>query len=111
MGDNRAVQIIDPAGVASRLPAAEGSHRPRVVAAGNFATPMELLRTVDEALDRYTLHVLNAQAGIPQRPGVVHETTFVGPGMRDSATLSYVPSRLSLVPVLLRTVLVPDVVL
>jgi acyl-CoA hydrolase len=54
---------------------------------------------------------LNAQPGIPTRPGVVHETSFVGPGMRGSPTLAYVPSRLSLVPDLLWTSLVPDIVL
>jgi acyl-CoA hydrolase len=82
-----------------------------VLASGNFATPAELLRVVDGALDRYRLNVLNAQVGIPAREGVTHETSFVGPGMRHSPTLAYVPSRLSLVPNLLRTALVPDVVL
>jgi acyl-CoA hydrolase len=84
---------------------------PRVVASGNFATPLVLLGAVDAALRRYRLNMLNAQRGIPLREGVTHETSFVGPGMRRSPTLAYVPSRLSLLPDLLRTDLVPDVVL
>ena len=40
----------------------------------------------------------------------MHETPFVGPGMRRSPTLSYVPARLSLVPRLFATTLPPDVV-
>jgi acyl-CoA hydrolase len=83
---------------------------PRVVVSGNFATPLHLLSLVDAALPAYRLHVLNAQPGIPDRPGVVHETSFVGPGMRAGTDLSYVPSRLSLLPLLFRTSLPPDVV-
>ena len=56
------------------------------------------------------LHLLNAHAGLPDRDGVVHETSFVGPGMRRSPALAYVPSRLSLVPALFATTLPPDVV-
>jgi acyl-CoA hydrolase len=84
---------------------------PRVVTSGNFATPLTLLRAVDAALPAYRLNLLNAQPGIPDRDGVVHETSFVGPGMRRSPRLSYVPSRLSLVPDLFRRALPPDVVL
>ena len=58
----------------------------------------------------YRLFVLNAHRGIPTRPDVVHETPFVGPGMRRSPTLSYVPARLSLVPRLFATTMPPDVV-
>ncbi len=82
----------------------------RVVASGNFATPMALLGAVDAALPAYRLNVLNAHPGIPTRDGVVHETSFVGPAMRRSPTLSYVPSRLSLVPLLFAGPLRPDVV-
>ena len=46
--------------------------------------------------------MLNGQPGLPDRDGVTLETSFVGPGMRRSPRLSYVPSRLSLVPTLLR---------
>jgi acyl-CoA hydrolase len=82
----------------------------RVVASGNGATPRALLTMVDAAIAEYRLFVLNAHPGLPARPEVVHETAFVGPGMRRSPTLSYVPARLSLVPRLFATTLPPDVV-
>ena len=84
---------------------------PRVLVSGNFGTPKALLALFDEIVPEYTLHMLNAQPGIPNRPGVTYETAFVGAGMRGSERLNYVPSRLSLVPVMLRDHLVPDVVL
>ena len=84
---------------------------PRVVASGNFATPTTLLSTLDGVVPEYRLHMLNAQAGIPDREGVRHETAFVGPGMRRSERLDYLPSRLSLVPVLFRDHCRPDAVL
>jgi acyl-CoA hydrolase len=84
---------------------------PRVVASGNGATPWTLLRLLDETVEHYTLHVLNAQPGIPDRDGVTLETAFVGPGARRSPRLSYVPARLSLVPRLYATTLPPDLVL
>lgn len=84
---------------------------PRVVASGNFATPVTLLSAVDAAIPSYTLHMLNAQHGVPHRDGVTLETAFVGPGMRGSARLRYIPCRLSSVPVLLRTSCRPDIVL
>lgn len=83
---------------------------PRVVASGNYATPYPLLQILDAVLPTYRLFVLNAQPGLPDREGVVPETAFVGPGMRRHPRLSYVPSRLSLVPRLFRTTLPPDVV-
>jgi acyl-CoA hydrolase len=83
---------------------------PRVVVSGNGAVPWRLLGVVDDALPQYVLHLLNAPAGIPSRDGVVHETCFVGAGMRRSPSLSYVPARLSLVPRLFATTLPPDVV-
>ena len=55
--------------------------------------------------------MLNAQIGIPDREGVQYETAFVGPGMRNSPRLNYIPSRLSLLPVLIRDHLIPDIVL
>lgn len=85
--------------------------QPRVVASGNGAIPWELIRVVDETLPQYRLNVLNAFAGLPDREGVVHETCFVGPGVRKSPRLAYVPCRLSLVPRLFRRVLFPDIVL
>lgn len=90
----------------SRLPA-----NPRVVATGNHATPWTTLRRIDAALPEYRLWVLNGQPGLPERDGVTLETSFVGPGMRRSPRLSYVPSRLSLVPMLFSGPLPPDVVL
>lgn len=92
--------------VLARLP-----DQPRVVVSGNFATPQTLLRAVDQALPEYILHMLNAQGSLPSREGVIHETTFVGGGMRKSEGLRYVPCRLSLVPVLYHRALPPDLVL
>jgi len=83
----------------------------RVLASGNYATPLTLLGAVDACLEEYRLHLLNAQVGIPRRPGVTYETAFVGPGMRNAPGLVYIPSRLSMVPVLLRDHCTPDVLL
>jgi acyl-CoA hydrolase len=83
---------------------------PRIVVSGNHATPWPAVAALDAKLAEWTLHVLNAQMGVPQRPGVRLETCFIGPGMRNQPTLAYIPSRLSMLPVLLRTVLAPDVV-
>jgi acyl-CoA hydrolase len=85
--------------------------QPRVVVSGNFATPGTALAIVDKALAEYRLFALNAQPGVPDRDGVTLETPFVGPGMRGRRMLRYFPSRLSLVPHLLRGALPPDVVL
>jgi len=85
--------------------------RPRVIVSGNVATPHTLLSAFDAAVPEYILHVLNAQPGLPDRDGVTHETGFVGPGMRKSTHLAYVPTRLSMLPVLFHTALPPDVVL
>jgi acyl-CoA hydrolase len=85
---------------------------PRVVASGNHATPRALLGILDRALERYRLFMLAAQAPLPAREGVIFETPFVGPGMRDAgARLDYLPMRLSLVPRLFATMRPPDVVL
>ncbi|TXH40705.1 MAG: hypothetical protein E6Q90_13370 [Actinobacteria bacterium] len=83
----------------------------RVVASGNFATPMPLIRAFDAAQEVYTLHMLNAHGDLPNREGVTLETTFVGPGMRDRPGLQYVPCRLSMVPLLFAGPLPVDVVL
>ncbi len=82
----------------------------RVVASGNFATPRHLLGIVDQCLPTYRLNLLNAQRGLPDRDGVIWETSFVGVGMRRSPRLAFVPARLSLVPLLFRGSLPPDVV-
>jgi hypothetical protein len=83
---------------------------PRVVAGGNFATPRRVLAVLDSVLAEYRLFVLNGQPGLPDRDGVILETPFVGPGMRGKKGLRYFPSRLSLVPHLLKEALLPDVV-
>lgn len=83
----------------------------RVVASGNFATPMPLIQAFDAAQEVYTLHMLNAHGDLPDRPGVTLETTFVGPAMRDKPGLQYVPCRLSMVPLLYSGPLPVDVVL
>jgi acyl-CoA hydrolase len=99
---------VSPDQMAARV--ADRPVPPRVVVSGNFATPWVAVAALDRVVPEWTLHMLNAQAGTPQRPGVRLETCFVGPGMRGSPGLIYVPSRLSMVPVLLQGPLAPDVV-
>lgn len=89
----------------ARLP-----ENPRVVVTGNHATPWHALGLLDAALASYRLWALNGQPGLPDRDGVTLETSFVGPGQRRSPRLAYVPSRLSMVPTLFRSVLPPDAV-
>lgn len=102
----RKITLEQLSGILEGLPA-----NPRVVASGNFATPTVILSELDRVVPEYRLHMLNAQPGIPDREGVHYETAFVGLGMRGSERLDYIPCRLSLVPVMLRDHLVPDVVL
>ncbi len=83
---------------------------PRVVVSGNHATPWHTLRLLDAVLPSYRLWTLNGQPGLPDRDGVTLETSFVGPGQRRSPRLSYVPSRLSLVPTLFAGVMPVDAV-
>jgi acyl-CoA hydrolase len=104
------VRTVDQEQLATAL-AALADGEPRVVVAGNFATPHVVLRTLDGVLPSYRLFSLNAQAGVPDREGVVHETPFVGPGVRRSPRLQYLPARLSLVPQLFARTHHPDVVL
>ncbi|WP_114422152.1 acetyl-CoA hydrolase/transferase family protein [Nocardioides houyundeii] len=92
--------------VLSALPA-----DPRIVVSGNHATPWHVLGLVDAELDSYRLWALNGQHGLPDRPGVELETSFVGPGQRRSARLRYVPCRLSMVPSLFHSTQPPDLVL
>ena len=85
---------------------------PRVVASGNLATPRSSARLAGDRVERYRLFMLAAQAPLPEREGVILETPFVGPGMRDAGErLDYLPMRLSLVPRLFATIRPPDVVL
>ena len=93
----------------ARLSLLEG--RPRVVASGNLATPWRAVEALDRALPSYVLNILNGAPGIPTRDGAIAETCFVGAGQRHHPSLSYVPCRLSMVPVLLRRRLRPDVVI
>lgn len=83
----------------------------RVVASGNFATPKTLLSLADKHIAEFRLFMLGAQSGIPDRDGVIFESPFLGPGMRRNPRLNYIPCRLSLVPVLIRTNFKPNVVL
>ena len=83
---------------------------PRVVVSGNAATPWSVVDTIDRSIEQYRLYLLNAGVGVPERPGVIAETSFVGPGMRRHPALSYVPSRLSMVPFLFAQSMPPDVV-
>ena len=92
--------------VLSRLP-----ENPRIVVSGNAATPTSAIDAIDETLEYVTIHMLNAIHPLPRRDGVTLETTFVGPGMRNAPNLCYVPSRLSLVPVLMHHSLRPDAVI
>ena len=84
---------------------------PRIVASGNFATPKTLLSLADQCIPEFRLHMLNGQPGIPDREGVTYESAFVGAGMRRHPRLSYIPTRLSLLPVLYRDHFRPDVVM
>jgi acyl-CoA hydrolase len=104
------MRLVDDAGLVTRLLALRDGE-PRVVVAGNFATPHRLLDVIDGTLPSYRLFALNAQSGMPEREGVTHETPFVGPGVRRSPRLDYLPARLSLVPRLFATTHPPDVVL
>jgi acyl-CoA hydrolase len=88
------------------------AYEPRIVASGNLATPRALLDTLERAVERYRLFMLAAQAPLPAHDGVIFETPFVGPGMRDAGRrLDYLPMRLSLVPRLFATMRPPHVVL
>lgn len=104
------VRIVSEETVANALDELGGC--PRVVAGGNFGTPRRLLAVADGAIERYRLFMLAAHGPLPSRPGVIFETAFVGPGMRDAGVrLDYLPMRLGLVPRLFGTLRPPDVVL
>lgn len=83
---------------------------PRIIASGNFATPNTLLKAADENISEFRLHMLNAQPGIPDREGITYESAFVGAGMRRHPRLEYIPSRLSLLPIVIRDFARPDAV-
>lgn len=103
------MQKITPESLPSVLPHKVGA--PRIVVSGNGAVPWTLLRLVDAAIPEFRMHMLNAPHGIPDREGIILETTFVGPGMRRSPRLAYYPCRLSRVPLLFTNRLPVDIVL
>ena len=103
------MKTVTTAQLRSRLSMLQG--RPRVVVSGNLATPWKAVEALDHAVPTYILNILNGAEGIPTREGVIAETCFVGAGQRHHPALSYVPCRLSMVPVLLRRRLRPDVVI
>jgi len=102
------VQTITLEELQTRLGAIKGV--PRVVMGGNGTTPWLVLEAIDRSIERYRLFQLNSPVGIPVRAGVIAETSFVGSGMRHHPALTYVPSRLSMVPVLFGRTLPPDMV-
>jgi acyl-CoA hydrolase len=104
----RRLQVDD---LTSTLASLVASPSPRIVVSGNVATPTGVLSVICEALPSVTIHALNAQPGLPDRPGVTMETCFVGPGMRHCADLVYIPARLSMVPKLFTSTCPPDIVL
>jgi len=87
-----------------------GYEYPRIVASGNYAPPNTLLKAADESISHFKLNMLNAHPGIPDRDGIEFESAFVGPGMRRSPRLHYIPCRLSMVPILFRDHYRPDIV-
>ena len=60
---------------------------PRVVVSGNAAAPWLLLNAFDSQVSHYRLHMLNAQVGIPDRDGVVHETVLLVPACATAPDL------------------------
>ena len=86
------------------------TNNPRIIASGNFAAPKVLLAAADEVIPEFKLHMLNAHDGIPDREGITYETAFVGPAMRRHPRLNYFPARLSMLPVIIREHLRPDIV-
>lgn len=102
------MQMLDDAAL-RRLLGRAPAH-PRVLVSGSGNVPFELLSVVDECFDEYVLHGVNLPRGIPVREGITHETAFLGAGMRGVKQLRYLPSRLSMVPQLVRDHCPPDVV-
>jgi acyl-CoA hydrolase len=101
----RAVELDTLVGHFAALPP-----NPRVVVTGNAVTPWEVVGVLDRTVPAYRLWALNAGVGVPVRAGVTAETSFVGAGMRRHPALSYVPCRLSMVPLLFGSTMPPDAV-
>ena len=104
------MEVVSQSVVAERLEALSPDE-PRIVVSGNFATPWELVHLAVAKIPVFRFFVLNAQAGWPQRSGIITETPFVGAGVRADDDLKYLPMRLSLVPRLFATSRPPDVVM
>lgn len=104
------MQIVAESEIVARLQSLQEAE-PRLVVAGNYSTPWELVRIADQSLERCRAFILNPQAGWPIRDGFITETPFVGPGVRDDPNLDYLPMRLSLAPRLFASLRRPDVVL
>jgi len=102
------VQTISLDQLQRRLSTIDGI--PRVVVGGNATTPWSVVDVIDRSIERYRIYALNAGVGLPDRPGVIAETSFVGKGMRHHPALEYVPSRLSMVPLLFERSMPPDIV-
>lgn len=84
---------------------------PRVVLSGNLATPKIAVDLVNDSFATATINVLNAIRELPVREGIALETSFVGPAMRGKPTLKYAPARLSMVPIMFRHEMKPDIVM
>ena len=67
------MRYVNEGVIRDRLAALPGDE-PRVVVAGNFATPFELVRILDGALPRCRVFSLNMQIGWPCRDGFITET-------------------------------------
>ena len=104
------LKITNEEEIAARLRSLPGD-QPRFVVSGNFATPWELVRLVNDSVEHCRVFTLNPQVGWPVRAGLVTETPFVGPGVREDPLLDYLPMRLSLVPRLFESIRCPDAVL
>src|SRR5271165_1325775 len=108
--DTESMQTLTFEEVVARIRAL-GGREPRIVISGNSATPFELVRALTEALETCRVFQLNAQYDFSRHRSFICETPFVGPGMRHTPMLDYLPMRLSLVPRLFDTVRQPDAVL
>ena len=82
----------------------------RVRMYNEYFPPYKAAVVADETLPEFKLHMLNAHPGIPDREGITYETAFVGKAMRRHPRLKYIPSRLSLLPVLIANYYRPDAV-
>jgi acyl-CoA hydrolase len=104
------MRLASEAEIAAALAGVTASS-PRVVVSGNLATPWRLVELLEGAVSTSVVFVLNPLQGWTERSGITIETPFVGPGCRSRTSVSYLPTRLSLVPRLFETTRPPDVVL